>query len=154
MSTARVYASSELVAALAAQFPCSYIQGPIFMNDRYCAVTRKWVEGPFSTYLWEFEIARGQITWLKRANQCEHFALRAALEAIDLFRQMPDDQVPSEAESLAVAACKYLRSDGKGWHEVNLWILDGSWSAWEPQQRAFFTFTEAERLTVQQIILP
>lgn len=152
MNTARVYSSAELVTALLAQFP--YALAPAIMNARYCAATRAWVEQRFSNYFWNFEIARGQLTYKTRGNQCEHYALRAALEVVDLFRQMQDADVPADAESMAIAAVKYLRSDGLGWHEVNLWFLDGTWCAWEPQQRAFFTFTEAERLTVQQAIIP
>jgi hypothetical protein len=153
--TATVYLGADLVRALVAQFPAAY--GPAILNGRYCAVTREWVEKRFSGYIWNFQIARGQIAWKSRGNQCEHFALRAALEVVDLFRQMPDGSVPAEAESIAVAAVKYMKGAGTPaavGHEVNLWFFEGAWHAWEPQTRTFFDFTDAERVTVQQAIIP
>jgi hypothetical protein len=137
------------------QFP--YVGLPVFMNSRYCAVPRRWVERQFSAYMWNFEAARGQLGWRQRGNQCEHFALRAALEVVDLFRQMPDDQVPADAESIAVAAVKYQRGAGTReaiWHEVNLWMHGAEWFPWEPQTRRYFEFTAAEIPTVHQALIP
>lgn len=155
MNNARVYSSAELIGAFYRQFPNA--SPAAIMNSRYCAATRAWVDARFSNYFWNFEIARGQLEYRKRGNQCEHYALRAALEAVDLFRQMPDDAVPADAESIAIAAVKYSQQAGTpaaGWHEVNTWFLGGVWCAWEPQTRKFFDFTEAERLTVTQPIIP
>ena len=123
------------------------------MNATYCAATRGWVGGAFGKYFFDYLAARGDLKWRKRGNQCEHFALRAALEAVHLFSQADDPRIPAEAESLAVAACKY-RSDTLGWHEVNLWWIDGVWMPWEPQKMAFFEMSAAERQTVQQIVVP
>lgn len=148
---AHLYTSNDLTRALAAQFPGAW--NPAVMNSRYCAATRGWVEKQFTGYIWNFEVARGQLAYKARGNQCEHYALRAALEAVDLFRQMPDDQVPAGAESLAVAAVKYNRAGVLGWHEVNLWYHGGVWFPWEPQQRRYFEFTESERFSVQQAII-
>lgn len=153
--SAKLYTSNDLIRALTAQFPAAW--NPIVMNAHYCAVPRSWVENVFRPYIWDFQQARGQLTYRKRGNQCEHYALRAALEAVDLFRLMPDDQVPPEAESLAVSAVKYLRGAGTSeavWHEADLWFHEGIWFPWEPQLRSYFEFTEAERLTVQQAIIP
>jgi hypothetical protein len=152
MNNARLYTSNDLILALNAQFPAAW--SPIVFNSKYCAVTRSWVEKQFTAYIWSFETARSQITYRKRGNQCEHFALRAALEVVDLFSKMPEDQVPADAESVAIVATKYLRADGRGWHEVNLWFHGGVWFPWEPQTRRYFDFTEAERLSVQQPIIP
>lgn len=155
MNNARVYTDRDLIVAFYRQFPAT--SNVVIMNNRYCAATRGWVEKQFAGYLWNFQVARGQLVWRKRGNQCEHFALHAALEVVDLFRQMPDSAVPLEAESIGIAAVKYLRQAGTpaaGWHEVNTWFLGGVWCAWEPQTRRFFDFTEAERLTVQQPIIP
>lgn len=152
---AAIYTSADLVRALRDQFPLAGY--PAIMNTRYVAVTRDWVAKQFTGYIWRFEQARGQLTYSNRGNQCEHYALRAALEVVDLLRQMPDDQVPADVESIAVAAVKYQQNAGTPlavWHEVNLWYFAGQWFPWEPQRRAFFTFTEAERLTVQQAIIP
>lgn len=157
MNNTRVISSGELVRALMAQFPLWSVQGPCVMNGTYVAATRSWVERQFAGYIWRFEQARGRLVWKKRANQCEHFALRAALEAVDLLAAMPEGSVPAEAESLAVACCKFQQGAGTPravWHEVNLWFHDGAWCPWEPQTRRYFTFTEAERATVQQILLP
>lgn len=153
--SAHLYTSNDLTRALSAQYPAAW--NPIVMNAHYCAVTRPWVEKQFTGYIWNFEQARGQLVYRKRGNQCEHYALRAALEAVDLFRQMPDDQVPAEAESLAVAAIKYQRGAGTSeavWHEIKLWFHAGVWFPWEPQMRRYIEFTESERLTVQQAIIP
>jgi hypothetical protein len=145
------YLASDLVRALVQQFPAAYCQP---MNLHYCATTRAWVDGPFGKYFFDYLAARNDRTWRKRGNQCEHFALRAALEAVHLFSQMEDPQIPPEAESLAVAAVAYQRADGAGWHEVNLWYLDELWVPWEPQTMSFFKFTESERLTVTMPIIP
>lgn len=147
-----VHTGAELVQQLVAQFPLA--GAPAIMNDAYCAVTRPWVEKPFSRYFFNLLAARDDLKWRKRGNQCEHFALRAALEAVELFSHMDDPEIPAEAESVGVAAVKYLRADGAGWHEVNLWYLDGVWVPWEPQTMDFFTFTPNEALTVQQPIIP
>lgn len=155
MNTAQLYNQADLVGPLRVQFPAA--GSPIIMNNRYCAATRAWVEQRFSNYFWNFEIARGQLTYKTRGNQCEHYALRAALEVVDLLRQMQDSQIPEDAESLAVACCKFLKgagTDAAAWHEVNLWFFEGAWFPWEPQLRAFFEFTEAERLSVQQVLIP
>jgi hypothetical protein len=144
----------ELRLALTRQFPSAFVDGPAFMNSVYCAVTRDWVENHFATYYFQYLAARGQKTYAKRGNQCEHFALHAALEAVDLFRQSTDPEIPADAESVAVAWAKYFRADGLGWHEVNLWFLDGVWTPWEPQQMSFFTFTASEIQTTQQIGIP
>ncbi len=147
-----LYTWAQLEAKMREQFPLTQL-GSDPMNDRYCAATRGWVGGPFSKYFGEYLTARGDLKWRKRGNQCEHFALRAALEAVQLFSQADDPNIPAEAESLAVAACKY-KSDTLGWHEVNLWFLDEMWVPWEPQTRAFFEFSEVERFTVQKPIIP
>jgi hypothetical protein len=150
-----VYTGADLVRSLREQFPA--VGFPVIMNTRYVAVSRDWVSQRFTAYIWAFEQARGQLTYSKRGNQCEHYALRAALEVVDLLRQMPADQVPADVESIAVAAVKYEQNAGTPmavWHEVVLWFFAGQWFPWEPQRRAFFTFTEAERLTVQQAIIP
>lgn len=154
---ALLYTSTDLIASLRRQFPNWYVQGPCVMNNGYVAASRSWVDARFSTYIWQFQQARGQLVWNKRGNQCEHFALRAALEAVDLLHQMPEGSVPADAESLAIACCKYQRGAGTAspvWHEVNLWLHDGTWNPWEPQTRTYFQFTEAERLTAQQFIIP
>ena len=156
MSTSRLFTSHELRLALHNKFNGSFAGPAIFLNDVYCATTRAWVEKQFTGYIWNFQQARGQLVYRKRANQCEHYALRAALEVTDLFRQMPDASVPAEAESMAVACVKYQKgaaTPAAVWHEVNLWFLEGSWWEWEPQTRKFFTFTEAERLTAQQFLI-
>jgi hypothetical protein len=146
----RIHPSHELQAVFADQFPNHW---PIVaLNESYCTVTRAWVDGPFSRYFFDYLAARGVLKWKKRANQCEHFALRAALEAVYLFGQSDDPEIPSEAESIAVAAVKYRRDDHV-WHEVNTWFLDGVWVPWEPQAMAFFQFSEAERITVCQPII-
>lgn len=154
---AKVYTGADLRLALKNQFAGAFAGPVMLMNDRYCAVPRAWVEQQFSSYMWNFEQARGQLGYKKRGNQCEHYALRAALEVVDLFRQMPDDQVPAEAESIAIAAVKYLRGAGtpaSTWHEINLWFHEGQWFPWEPQQRRYLTFTAAEAPTVHQPIVP
>ena len=147
-----LHSAADLQAALLAQFPSA--GGADFMNAAYCAATRGWVGGPFSKYFFDYLVARGDLKWKKRGNQCEHFALRAALEAVALFSHTEDPRIPAEAESLAVAACKYWRADGRGAHEVNLWCIDGAWLPWEPQTGAFFEFTPAEAGTVQRVIIP
>ncbi|MBX3736704.1 MAG: hypothetical protein KF715_08450 [Candidatus Didemnitutus sp.] len=152
-----VLSSANLIQAARAQFPSWAVQGPCVMNGVYVATSRSWVEKQFADYLWDFQQARGQQTWQKRGNQCEHFALRAALEVVNLLAQMPDGSVPPEVESIAIAACKYYKGAGTPaavWHEVNLWFHDGAWHAWEPQTRRYFEFTPAELNTVQQIIIP
>jgi hypothetical protein len=149
--TYRLYGAAELNAQLQAQFPAAW--SPVWLNSHYCAATRGWVAGPFAKYFWEYLAARGDLKYRKRGNQCEHYALRAALEAVKLFADADDPKIPEEAESLAVAACEYVRADGTGKHEVNLWFVDGGWLPWEPQTRAFFEFTEAERLTVAKPII-
>lgn len=154
---ARLYSSSDLVVAAREQFPLWRTDGPCVMNNVYAGVSRAWVERQFACYLWEFETRRRQRTWQKRGNQCEHFALRAALEVVNLLAQMSDGEVPAGVESVAIAACKYLQHAGTphaGWHEVNLWMHDGVWCPWEPQTHRYFAFTEAERATVQQLIIP
>jgi hypothetical protein len=154
---AKTYTGSELRMALQNQFAGAFLGPVVLMNDRYCAVPRAWVERQFSKYIWAFEQSRGQLVYRKRGNQCEHYALRAALEVVDLFRLMPDDQVPADAESIAVAAIKYLKGAGTPaatWHEINLWFHEGRWFPWEPQQRLYLTFTDAELVTVQQPIIP
>ncbi len=148
----RLYLGSELANMATLQFPRAW--NPAVMNVLYCATTREWIDGPFAKYFRDYLTARGDLVWKTRGNQCEHFALRAALEAVHLFSHMEDPQIPAEAESLAVMACKYFRSDGKGWHEANLWLLAGIWEPWEPQTQTFFTFTPDERNTVQQLLLP
>lgn len=151
METYRVYRDQELVAQMLTQFPGAWAQP---MNGSYCATTRAWVAGPFAKYFFDYLAARGDLKWRARGNQCEHFALRAALEAVHLFSQMDDPKIPAGAESLAVAAVKYRRADTGAWHEVNLWLIEGAWVPWEPQTMSFFEFTEAERLSVQQPIIP
>lgn len=147
----RIYSHVELVAALVAQFPAA--ASPSVMNEKYCATTKEWVQETFATYVWNVEVARGQLKYKKRGNQCEHYSLRAALEVIDLFSQMPEEAVPAEAESLAIACCMYRRTDNQKLHEVNLWYIGGVWLPWEPQTRTFFDFTEEERLSVKQAII-
>lgn len=152
MSTSALHTGAELVAKLYAQFPFAGMV--TIMNDRYCAVTRAWVDGPFAKYFFDYLAARNDLAYRPRGNQCEHFALRAALEAVQLFSLDQSPQIPVDAESIAVAACAYKRADGAGEHEVNLWFVDGVWAPWEPQQRRFFAFAESERLTTCQIIVP
>lgn len=144
----------ELQEQLSRQFPAYASQGPAFMNGFYCEVTRDWVAGPFATYYRDYLKARGQNVYATRGNQCEHFALRAALEAVDMFRQSTDPEIPADAESIAVAWAKYLRADGRGWHEVNLWYVGSVWQPWEPQTQEFFTFQQSEINTVMQIAVP
>lgn len=155
--SAYLISSADLVTIALRQFPMGNFQGPCVMNARYVVADRQWVEKMFTGYMWNFEKARGQLEWRKRGNQCEHFALRAALEAVDLLRLMPAASVPVEVESLAVAACKYQRGAGTAqaeWHEVNLWFHSGAWYPWEPQTRRYFEFTDAEIKTVHQLIIP
>ena len=150
----KVYSAADLVGALARQFPRSYfVQGPAIMNGSYCAVTRRWVDGPFTRYYFDYLAARDQRKYSTRGNQCEHYAIRAALEAVELFRQAMDGEIPEEAESIGVAWFKYAKG-GNLWHEANLWFLDGEWVPWEPQTLSFFTLTAAEHATVQQIAIP
>lgn len=151
---AKIVTGQQLQEALARQFPLWAVQGPCLMNSTYVVASRAWVQSKFSNYMWNFQIARDQLEWKKRGNQCEHFALRAALEAVELLHWMPDADVPPEVESLAICCCKYLRSDGRGWHEVNLWFHDDVWNPWEPQTRSYFDFTPSEVNTAQQFIIP
>lgn len=150
---AMTYAGPVLAARLGAQFPLTQWPAPIVMNGVYCAATRAWVEGLFAKYFFDYLAARDDKQYSKRGNQCEHFALRAMLEAVDLFSKTDDPGIPSEAESLAVAVVKYQRADGRGWHEVNVWWIDGQWQPWEPQTMTFFEFALTETATVQQAIL-
>lgn len=147
-----LHTGPALVATLMAEFPGTAFPGPAIMNDVYCAATRGWVEGPFAKYFSEYLFARDDLRWRKRGNQCEHFALRAMLEAVYLFGHDERPEVPAKAESLAVAAIKY-RQDSGVWHEINLWLIDGEWLPWEPQTQKFLTLSAAERATVQQAIL-
>lgn len=147
-----LHTGAALTAQLTAQFPAAW--NPAIMNGSYCAATHAWVSGPFSKYFFDYLAARDVLKWKKRGNQCEHFALRAALEAVYLFGQSEDPAIPAEAESIGVAACKYQRADGRGWHEVNIWFIDGVWMPWEPQSFEFFTFASSEIPTVQQVIIP
>lgn len=146
----RLYNVLEIQQSLGKQFPGWLVDGPAIYNAWYCAPTRAWVDGPFAKYFFDYLNARDQRAYAKRGNQCEHFALRAALEAVDLFRRSRDAEIPAQAESLGVAWCKYRRADG-AWHEVNLWLLDGVWQPWEPQLMRFFTLNFEEVATVQQI---
>jgi hypothetical protein len=149
--SALVISGSDLIRQLVKQFP--YAWNVTLFNNVYCVASREWVDGPFAAYFFDYLAARDDLKYRSRGNQCEHFALRALLEAVDLFSKTDDSEIPAEAESIAIAAASYTRADGAGRHEVNLWYLDGKWVPWEPQQRRFFTFTEAECLSVTQAIL-
>lgn len=150
----RVHDWLPLAQQLCVQFPkIQTIYEPLFLNATYCSVTRDWVNGPFSKYFFDYLAARGDLKWRKRGNQCEHFALRAALEAVYLFGQSTDSEIPSEAESIAVAAVAYRRRDGV-MHEVNLWYIGGIWQPWEPQTMSFFDFTESECFSVEKPLVP
>ncbi|MBI5770901.1 MAG: hypothetical protein HZA93_24195 [Verrucomicrobia bacterium] len=150
--TAIVYTGAQLVAKLNEQFPATAWPAPVVANNVYCAPTRAWVERDFATYYFRLLAARDDLRWAKRGNQCEHFAFRALLEAVDLFGKMEATGIPAEAESLAVAAIKYHRADGP-WHEINLWYVDGQWEPWEPQTQRFVALTLGEIATVQQAVL-
>lgn len=155
MST-KVYHQQELHAALIRDFAGAWLGVPLFFNQTYCAVTKEWVEDEFAPYFVKVLAARKQITWQRRGNQCEHFALRAGLEAVDLFSQMPEADVPAEVESVAVAAIMYQSRAGTPtavMHEVSLWFIGGFWREWEPQTRRWLNFTTAERQTAQRPII-
>lgn len=147
-----VISGSDLVRQLVKQFPGAWNVN--LLNNVYCVTTRMWVDGPFAKYFFDYLAARDDLKYRVRGNQCEHFALRALLEAVDLFSKSDDPEIPAEAESIAICAVTYTRSDNQARHEVNLWYLGGEWVPWEPQKCSFFTFTEAERLTVSQPIIP
>ena len=150
----QLYRRPYLLKQLAAQFPMASWPNPIIMNEAYCAMSEDSIVKQFASYMWAFQAARGNLTYQRRGNQCEHYALRAALEIVDLFRQMNDTEIPPEAESIAIAACSFDRAEGKGRHEANLWLIAGVWRSWEPQTREFFTFAETERLSVAEVIVP
>jgi hypothetical protein len=148
-----VHTNVELQGLLLAQFPALQPLAIEITNARYLAITRAWVE-QFAPYYRAYLAARGQTVYAVRGNQCEHYAIRAAMEAVDLFRQSTDTEIPADVESIAVAWAKYFRSDGRGWHEVDLWLLDGLWTPWEPQTQTFFAFTPAEITSVSKPFVP
>lgn len=144
----RIHDAAELQRNLVRDFPSCY--GALFLNQTYCAVTKEWVDDHFAPYLFKVEKARGQRTYKRRGNQCEHFAMRAAMEAVDLFRAMADDSIPAAVESLSVGTVIYQRGAGTPaafTHMVNVWRIGGFWREWEPQTRSWFQMTDAERKT-------
>lgn len=152
----RLYTKEELRAALVRDMAGAWMGVPLFLNSTYCAVTKEWVEDRFAPYILRYQQARGQVTYKRRGNQCEHYAIRAALEAVDLLRQMPDDAVPAEAESMAVATVIYTQGAGTPaavLHMINLWFVGGFWREWEPQTTSWISFTPAERQSVQSPII-
>lgn len=154
--SAKLYDAEVLRQALLRDFPGCWQGVAMFLNKTYCAVTKEWVEDRFSPYFLKYQQARKQIVYRFRGNQCEHYAIRAGMEAVDLFSQMPDAGIPPEAESLAVGAIMYLRGAGtaaSGMHEVNIWYIGGFWREWEPQTRSWLRFTEAERQTARLPII-
>ena len=152
MNSAVLHNSTQLAIRLAVAFPGTVEPPALLLNGTYCAVTRAWVEGPFAKYFSDYLRARDDLQWRVRGNQCEHFALRALLEAVYLFGHDVQAGVPAEAESIAVAAVSYHRDSGGG-HEVNVWLIDGEWLAWEPQTQKFFEFSPTERASVKNAIL-
>lgn len=153
--TARLYDANQLAQTLFRDFP-RYENAPLFLNATYCAVTKEWVDDLFGPYLYKVQKARGNVTYKRRGNQCEHFAIRAAMEAVDLFRAMADDSIPVAAESLAVATIIYQSRAGTPHamkHMVNVWYIGGFWREWEPQTRSWFQMTDAERKTAMNPIV-
>lgn len=154
--TPRLHDSEALWHTLYRDFPGCWLGAPLFLNKTYCAVTKEWVEEQFAPYLYKVQKARQQLPYRRRGNQCEHFAIRAAMEAVDLFRAMDDDSVPDGAESIAIAAIIYESRSGTpqaGQHMVNVWYIGGFWREWEPQTRTWFRMTEAERGTAKSPIV-
>lgn len=152
--TPRIYTAQELNLTLYRDFPSGH--SPEFLNNNYCAVTKEWVEDRFAPYIFLVEKARGQQKYQRRGNQCEHFAIRAAMEAVNLFRIMADDSTPAEVESIAVSVIKYLRGAGTSaafMHMVDAWYINGYWREWEPQSRTWFTMTDAERKTARPLMI-
>ena len=142
----------ELRDALLKRYPEVIYSAPPLTNIEYHCVTREWVDNVFAPYFRDLLFALNKATWRKRGNQCEHFAIRAVLAAVDCFDATAQNRANITAESVSVAWIAFAQDTGVV-HAIVSWFIDGQWTEWEPQNQQWLTLSAAELKTVHHPFL-
>lgn len=148
----KTFTAQQLITSLQAQFPAVQNTHEI-TNQTYHRITKEWVDKVFAPYFREVLFARNKTTWRAKGNQCEHFAFRAMLAAVDCYDDTAQNDAEMVAESIAVSWIKFKIHNGV-WHAINLWWIDGIWQPWEPQTQQWRPFIEQEHFSAHKPIVP
>lgn len=148
MSAPLTITDADLRARLLERYSSAIWRAPVITNSTYHRATRGWVDKVFAPYFRDLLFALERSGWSREGNQCEHFAMRGVLAAVDCHagtaRKRGSRRGTITAESLAVGWIGYTQDTGGG-HAINVWDLAEGLCEWEPQNQRWVTLSATER---------
>ncbi|WP_221029934.1 hypothetical protein [Actomonas aquatica] len=140
-----VIAGADLRRALYRRYLRTPLKPPFMGNKTYHCVTVEWVDRVFAPYLKELQWSLNKDTWRQRGNQCEHFAMRTVMAAVDCLDVAAQQDESITAESIAIGLLPYTQDRNGSGHAIVTWFIGGEFSEWEPQTQRWVTLSPAER---------
>jgi hypothetical protein len=121
----------------------------ITADSTYVLTTRSWIQSDFSSGLSAFQFQMGINNWKPESNDCDKFSLATTFYAKWLTHSSPNRKFNA---SLAMGEVFYTRSNSRGNHAINFFIINESDELkivfYEPQTRQIISLTQNEMFSI------